>query len=103
MNKEFKTVEEIVNDLDFQNYVKSEFTKFVEKRKNRVDAPDGMKYRRDWYDRMSDAGILSADYFIKNIGLIWEHKSNLNSEFRNIIKYVCGIAFQNLVILNNKP
>jgi hypothetical protein len=35
MIKEIKTVEEIVTDLDFQNFVKEELANFVEKRKNR--------------------------------------------------------------------
>lgn len=102
MNKEFKTIEEIVNDLDFEIFVETELNELIKKRENRPELKAGFKYRRDWYDRMSDADILSADSFIKNIRLIWEHKSNLNNEFRNIIKYVCGIALQKKITLNNK-
>ena len=97
-----KTVEELVNDLDFQEFVIDEFSKFVKERRNRSNPIYRSSYRRDWFDRMSDAGCLSSDYFIQNIGLIWEKKSKLNREFRDIINYVCSLAFERFIELNDK-
>jgi hypothetical protein len=62
-------------------------------RKERPEAPKGKHYVRNWYDRMSEKSTLSTDYFIKHIHDIWAKKSNLPSEERKIINYVCATAY----------
>jgi hypothetical protein len=101
MNKELKTVDEIVNDLDFKNYVETELQELIKKRINRPEPKEGYRYKRDWYDRMNSEGILNADFFIKNIKSVWERKSSFSSEFRNIIQYVCETALQKTLSFDN--
>ena len=92
MNKEFKTINEIVNDQDFISNVHIEFGKLIQTRINRPEPSAGCKYKRDWYDRMNDLGLLDSRFFIKNITNVLEEKSCLSSELRKVFQHVCNIA-----------
>ncbi len=83
-----------MNRIDeiFRQKVGEGIDKLLTERKNRPKAPEGRRYVRDWYDRMSEKSVLNTDYFMKHIPAIWAKKSNLPSEERKIINYVCANA-----------
>jgi hypothetical protein len=85
----FKSISEIVNDHIFMGFVQTSVSELIKNRYNRPAAPKGKKYKRDWYDRMSEQGNVNYVFFIKNIENIWLKKSSLSSQERYIIQYVC--------------
>lgn len=101
--EKFKTLGDIVNDAHFILFVDTKLKQLTEKRRLRPAPKDGFYYQRDWYDRMQPQGMLTADFFINNIAAIWEKKSKLSSEFREIIELVCNAALkQALLFYENK-
>ena len=91
--KVFNSINEIITDEYFFDFAKKNLYEVLKKRRDRPSPPQGMHYKRDWYDRMSDAGNLNITFFLTHIESIWLKKSNLNSEFRNIIQFVCDNAY----------
>ncbi|WP_395043153.1 hypothetical protein [Flavobacterium sp.] len=83
----------IVEDAHFIKFVKEEIQTLKNERNSRKDAPAGMKYKTDWFDRLQRENALNSDYFIKNIEAIWLKQSNLPALIRNIIQSVCYKAF----------
>lgn len=81
-------IDEIINDKDFIDCVKSNVSELFAKRRRRPAPKDGYRYKRDWYDRMGNAGNLNADFFLKNIKAAWMKKSSLSSEIRNIVVFI---------------
>lgn len=81
-------IDEIINDNDFVDRVKANVSELITKRRSRPIPKDGYRYKRDWYDRMSSAGNLNADFFLKNIKAAWMKKSSLSSEIRNIVVFI---------------
>lgn len=87
-----KQLNEIITDPIFIESVKKHIEKIRKVRMNQPAPPPGFRYKRDWYNRMIEHGELNSDFFIQNIVAIWNKKSNLSSEVRNIINSVCGDA-----------
>ena len=85
----FNSIAEIVQDPDFQQFVRKNLIELKENRQNRLEPKPGYRYKRDWYDRMRDAGQLHSDFFLSNIEDIWTKQSALSSEVRGVITYVC--------------
>lgn len=102
MPKEFKSIDEIISNIKFIQLVEKNYRELRKQRENRKPAPAGMHYKRDWYDRMTDAGHLNYDFFLKNIKSIWEKKSELPSETRKIIKFICDLALYQTIAHYNK-
>lgn len=88
MEKEFKTVEEIINDTHFLYFLNKNVLELITNRRNRPNAKEGYHYKRDWYDR-EDSEKISFTYCLENIESIWNKKSSLSAVIRNVIKYVC--------------
>lgn len=61
---------------------------------NRPRPPEGQRYKRDWYDRMKAQGAISSDFFLKHVVEIWEKRSLLTREIREVIRSVCYVAAQ---------
>ena len=83
----------VVEDSYFIQYVKEEITALRIQRNERPEPKKGFKYKRDWYDRMTDEGVLNADFFLQEIEPIVIKKSNLCSLYRDIIYNVCRNAY----------
>ena len=94
MKKEFKTIDELISDPNFIQFVDKNINELRKNRNKRPDAKPGFHYKRDWYDRMIDDRSLNSPYFIRNIESIWNKKSSLSSEIRNVILFVCGRSLQ---------
>lgn len=92
MSKEDVTINDVLRDDLFKIEVSKALRFIVEKRRSRPAAKEGFRYKRDWYHRMFAKNQLTERFFLENIGDIWLKKSNLNSETRGIIKYVCQMA-----------
>lgn len=92
MVKEFATIGELIQDQVFVNEVEIKLKELKKNRQTRPEPKPGYHYKRDWYDRMRDAGQLNAEFFLANIEDIWFKRSKLSSEVRNTIQYVCETA-----------
>jgi hypothetical protein len=106
----FNSISDIIIDPFFKEFVSKNID---ELRKNRINRPlpkPGYYYKRGWYERMTEQGMLNTRYFLENIELIWNKKSSIPSALRQIIKYVCDKSFQETLLryanesteLNNK-
>ena len=85
-------ISDIVKNEVFIKAVKTKLHEVIVKRNNKPALQANERYKRDWYDRLSDKGEVTAEFFIKHIPDIWNKKSDLNSEARQIILYVCNQA-----------
>lgn len=104
-NQEIEIVEFVIEDMVknpvFVEKVKTKIKEIVDKRNARPELKSNERYRRDWYDRINDLGILNTLSFIAYIPLIWQKKSTLNSETRNLILEVCNEACLETLQLDN--
>ena len=92
MEKKFESIQELINDPYFVKSVTNSISEFRSQRHNLKEPEPGFRYKRIWYDRMTEQGQLSCNYFLSNIESIWAKKSTLPSEVRNVIQYVCDKA-----------
>lgn len=95
--EEIVKISDVIENPEFATLVKKNLHELVMSRLNRPNAKAGFRYKRDWYDRMHSDCVLTSEFFIKHIGDIWVKKSNLNSEFRGIIKLVCDRSIVQLL------
>lgn len=108
VQKDFKvedvygSIHEIVTNKQFIANVKKEVNELKRKRLNRVTLEAGLRYRRDWYDRLNDLGEVTVTFFVNNIEDIWEKRSILNAEIRGVIQTVCEKALRNTLIEYSK-
>lgn len=84
-NKFPKTLSELVADPVFVDAVKQVWIKLKTNRMLRPSPPAGMKYRRDWYDRLVLAGNDNAGFFVGNIPSCVEMRSDLSAEMRQVV------------------
>jgi hypothetical protein len=96
-NKKQITTTELIQIPFFRERVKKNLEILELKRLARPEPKAGFKYSRDWYNRMSDNGQLSADYFLTHIDDIWHKRSKLNAETRNIILLVCNVSVEDYI------
>jgi hypothetical protein len=76
---------------EFATAVAKELGDTIHKRKSRPAPPAGMKYKRDWYDKIPQ-NHLTADFFMQNIDAILDKTSQLNSLERAVILEICTRA-----------
>ena len=95
MEKNFESIAELVQDPQFVKFVNDGLNELCKKRSSRPEPKPGYRYVRDWYDRMTEARQLKASFFLANIEDIWNKRSNLNRETRQIIQHVCDTALYN--------
>jgi hypothetical protein len=98
MEKEFKSFSEIVKDEIFIYTVGANISQLQYQRRHRSLPPMGFVYKRDWFDRMKEAGQINTFFFLNNIESIWNKKSSLSSEIREAIQHLCEIALQETLI-----
>lgn len=98
--KKFISTKEILENETFINSVKKQIKQITLDRKLRPEPKKGFRYKRDWYDRMSESNMLNDSTFILHIEDIWSKKSKLSSEQRNIIKLVCNNALYEFLKIN---
>lgn len=96
------TIDEITKDSVFIKYVNQNINELKANRRTRPEPKAGFRYTRDWYDRMNDKEIFNALFFISNYESIVYKKSNLSSEFRGVISYVCNKSLQQMIIEYNE-
>ena len=99
ISERFPTTKHLVSDLLFQRVLSKEIQALHDKRLMRGIPPNGARYKRNWYDRMSDEGTLTSRFFLSELEAIWNKQSSLNSESRKVIAYVCEIAFRKTLAL----
>lgn len=92
VDKRLSTIKKVIKDDIFINNVSVEITKLYVSYNRRAKPKPGFKYKRNWFDRISESGNLNKNYFLMNIEDIWLKKSKLNSETREIIRSVCDLA-----------
>jgi hypothetical protein len=100
----FSSTTEILSNDIFIEHVKNNIRELTSKRVNRPEPKVGFRYKRDWYDRLSSSGLINSSFFLNNIESIWQKKSHLNSETRNVILYICNKSLQQTIfdITNSK-
>ena len=98
MEKKFETLSDLIKDTYFIQAV----NKHISKTHNRPAPKPGFHYKRGWYEMMYDAGNLRAEYFVQNIESIWNKTSNLSSELRRGIQFVCDCAMQDTLLFYAK-
>lgn len=91
MSTPIKPNAEIATDPVFVAAVEKHLEHMLSVRSKRPPAKPGMRYIRDWYDRMTPEQK-KASYFCSEIQLIWVKKSQLSTEIRSIIHFVCTHA-----------
>ena len=87
-----RTLKEIIDDPKFVKSVVNRLKALIKSREVRPEPRTGMKYKRDWYDRLSTQNVLTKSFFLENIEAIWSKKSTLNREQRGLVAYVCDHA-----------
>lgn len=92
-----KTINEIVSDPDFRQFVSKRLKDYIKARHERPKPKDGFYYRRDGFDTLDAKGCISTDYFVKNITDIWLQKSDISSNERGMIAYICNMAAYDIV------
>ena len=92
MGKKNLTVGELIRTEFFKNKVSQEISALVIRKKTRPVPKKGLRYRRDYFDRMGGENKLNTEFFLENIESIWEKKSSLNMEGRLLIKGICDQA-----------
>lgn len=90
----FEKTQDLLKDPIFASSVEKRLDELVTLRINRPRPPEGQRYQRDWYDRMKLQGAVSKDFFLKHISYIWEKRSLLPRETREVIRSVCYMAAQ---------
>ncbi len=96
------SIKDITNDPDFIELVGKNLAEIRRIRKNKPEPKPGFRYKRDWFDRMVEADMFNAKFFIANIHDIWDKKSSLSGEFRVIIESVCDISLYQAFELSSK-
>lgn len=91
-------ISDVIKDSYFIKFVDENIDKLRDERLKRPSPKPGFYYKRDWYDRMVEERMLNTKFFINNITVIWMKKSSLPSVLREPIKYVCDIAYQQMLI-----
>jgi hypothetical protein len=94
MMKKFSTIKEMVGDVYFRSFLDLEISKIKNQRLKRPAPANGLKYKRDWFDRLTESGNFSTEFFIHNIESVWNKTSLLNSETRQILILVCDSAIR---------
>lgn len=97
------TIEEIIKSHLFKESVREKIHELWLQRAIRPQPQSGYYYKRDWYDRMSDSNNFNAEYFVLHYESILLRKSNLSSEIRRVIKYVCDPALRGIINELNQP
>jgi len=98
VSNRFKNISDITSDEIFIKNVESEISKLRYHRNKRPKPKAGFRYKRDWYDQMTDSGNFNSKYFLENIEKIWLKTSSITSNTRNVIQEICGVAYQNTII-----
>jgi len=94
--------DEVLNNAMFKKEVAAKINILVQRRATRPLPKPCFKYKRDWIDRMQEKNMLNTAFFLSHIGNIWQKRSKLNAEARNVILYVCNEALQECVKQSKK-
>ena len=88
------TIQEMIADPIFIKNVGTEIDSLRAQRISRKNPGPGYRYKRDWYDRLTEAQQFNETFFLENIEAIWLKQSSLTSAIRPVIEHVCGLAVQ---------
>lgn len=94
-------IDDLLKDEDYKKLVHKNLQEVLNQRRNRKDPPKGMRYKKDWYDRMG-FGQLNTESFLFHIKDIWMKKSNLSAQERSVIQFVCDKALGQFIELCNE-
>jgi hypothetical protein len=94
----FNSIEEIIADPYFNQFVKENIDQIIKSRCIRPIPKPGYYYKRDWYDRMTSKYYFNSYFFIENIENIWLKRSALSSEIRHVIRFVCDKSLQQTLL-----
>jgi len=82
------TIKQVIQNEIFIMNVDEMIDKLKTERRNRKPAKPGFRYKNDWYDSMKRNNQLNRDFFLTNIESIWNKKSILSAEIRNVFIFV---------------
>lgn len=102
LGQRFKSNNEIIKDPVFIGFVDSNLKEISRERRHRPNPEPGYYYKMDWYDRMVESKSLKTEFFLNNIENIWNKRSSLSSEVRQVIQYVCNKALQKTLVEYSK-
>jgi hypothetical protein len=96
MKKEFENLTELSSDPIFRANVAKEIEALKRTRNKARSAvkKEGARFKHDWLDRF-DRDNMNVDYFVQNIGPVWDKTSTLSAEKRTVLKIVCNKALKN--------
>lgn len=98
MEEKTFNIDELIKNPEFINQVNLLIKEVETKRNSRPSPGPGLKYKRDFIDRMMDAGALDTYFCLNNIKSIWLKKSNLNSDMRRFVQLVCENALNRMAL-----
>lgn len=87
-------LQQLINDSEFINIISQIVTEINQKRRDKPPLKPGFYYKRDWHDRMTEAGIFKTSFIRDNIISVLTKKSKLNHEQRKIIESIFFDAFR---------
>lgn len=76
--------EKALND-DFIKSASKTISKIFKDRINRPQAKPGLKYKRDWFDRLASNGNDNVKFFIDNFESVLNKTSKLSSNERKLV------------------
>lgn len=88
----FESLGELLEDEHFRSNAKKIISDLVKPFTNRPKPKDGMKYKRTWYDRITDSHSFDFDFFMSNIEKVILKESSLNSEARSVLLHIYNNA-----------
>lgn len=89
---ELKTLGDLLDDKHFNTYLNKVINEVNASKQ--LAGINGKKLKRNWVDRINEAGNFNADFIKNNIGEILNKKSILSSELRGVVKYIFDVAAQ---------
>lgn len=93
----YPTEESLISDPQFKESIQAKLDELTHNRRQRPEPPVGQRYKRDWYDRMNSEGTLHSQFFLENVISVWSQTSNLSSNVRAVVEYVCNNALNHLL------
>jgi len=77
MSKRFETINDVLEDQNFQTILNKNVLAIIHKRETRPAPKTGFKFKRDWYDRLKETETFNTNFITENIKYVLEKTSNL--------------------------
>lgn len=91
------TIHELQADPYFIEFMTAEVNSIIAKRSMRPLPPEGMRYKRDWYDSMHEKGMLNVETFLRIWPEVITKKAMASRDHRKIISIAGANAYWHTV------